>query len=81
MIRKTFPIDIIFIVIVEPTITNTVMANIPSGGNTNSKRRKIPAWLREELGRIEKEKEKKMQNTSNNNLSINDSSSVSLCFQ
>jgi hypothetical protein len=65
------------IIVVEPI---KKMANIPSGNNnTNSKRRKIPAWLRDELGRIEKEKEKKMQNTSNNNnLSINDSSSVSI---
>ena len=53
------------------------MANIPSSVNTNTKRRKIPPWLRDELGRMKKEKEKKMQNTSNNNLSINDSSSVS----
>jgi len=57
------------------------MANIPSGNNTNAKRRKIPPWLRDALGRIEKEKEKKMQNTSNNNLSINDSSSVSIFIQ
>lgn len=65
------------IILVEPT--STTMANISSSGNANAKRRKIPAWLRDELGRIEKEKEKKMQNTSNtNNLSINDSSSVSI---
>ncbi len=57
------------------------MANIPSSNNTNAKRRKIPLWLRDELGRIEKEKEKKMLNTSNNNLSINDSSSVSIFIQ
>ncbi|CAF2119547.1 unnamed protein product [Rotaria magnacalcarata] len=51
------------------------IANIPSGVNTNAKRRKIPAWLREELGRLEKEKEKKLQNTSNDNnsFSLNES--------
>jgi hypothetical protein len=69
------------ILVVEPTTKTPTMAKLPSGGTTNSKRRKIPAWLRDELGRIEKEKEKKMQNTSNNNnLSINDSSSVSILF-
>ncbi len=64
------------VIVVKPPVPTV---NIPSGGNTNAKRRKIPAWLREELGRIEKEKEKKMQNTSNNNTSnnhsINESSS------
>jgi len=64
------------IIVVEPT--SKIMASISGGGNVNTKRRKIPAWLRDELGRIEKEKEKKIQNTSNNNLSINDSSSVSI---
>jgi hypothetical protein len=67
-----------YIIIVDPIVTGHV-ANA-GGSNTNAKRRKIPAWLREELGRIEREKEKKMHNTSNNNNndhSTNNSSSVS----
>jgi len=74
----TFIIKLNFYVII---VDSTMPTNVPSGGgsgNTNAKRRKIPAWLREELGRIEREKEKKMHNTSNNNNhSNNDSSSVS----
>ena len=68
----------------DPT---TVASNVSNVGasNTNAKRRKIPAWLREELGRIEREKEKKTHNTSansnttanNNHHSTNSSSSVS----
>ncbi|CAF4113562.1 unnamed protein product [Rotaria socialis] len=60
---------------VLPIAPPVKIANIPSGVNTNAKRRKIPAWLREELGRLEKEKEKKMQNSSNDNnsFSLNES--------
>ncbi|CAF3549702.1 unnamed protein product [Adineta steineri] len=67
------PVPSVPILPVEPISIPT--ANIPSGNNANAKRRKIPAWIREELSRHEKEKEKKMHNTSNNNLSMNDSSS------
>lgn len=68
--------------------TKTTSANVSNVAGTNAKRRKIPAWLREELGRIEKEKEKKMQNSissnnstmnNNTNHSLNESFSVSDC--
>jgi hypothetical protein len=73
-----------YVIIVDST---TVAGNAPNvgSGNANAKRRKIPAWLREELGRIEREKEKKVHNTSansnttdnNHHHSTNRSSSVS----
>jgi hypothetical protein len=59
------PIPPVSVLPIDPIVTGHV-ANA-GGSNTNAKRRKIPAWLREELGRIEREKEKKMHNTSNNN--------------
>ncbi|UJR32038.1 hypothetical protein I4U23_019506 [Adineta vaga] len=59
--------------------TSRTMPDIPNKSNKNDKRRKIPAWLRDALGQMEKEKERKLQNTSNlnnnSNLSINDTSS------
>jgi hypothetical protein len=74
--REFLVVDLNFdIILVEPTRT---MGNTSSGGN--AKRRKIPAWVRDELSRMEREKTKKMQNTSNNSLSMNDSSSVSKHF-
>lgn len=61
-------------ILVDPIIP-TNPSNISAA---HAKRQKIPAWLRAELGRIEKEKEKKLHNTSNNNHSTTESSSVNI---
>ncbi|CAF1398688.1 unnamed protein product [Adineta ricciae] len=50
----------------------------PSDGNASAKRRKIPPWLRDALGRMEKEKEKKIQNTSNLSSSSNNNNNNSV---
>ena len=61
-------------------LVESTMNNVPISVNANAKRRKIPAWLRDELGRIEKEKEKKLRSSNTNNLSMNDHFSVSNTF-
>ena len=61
-------------ILVDPIIPT----NPSNTSSAHAKRQKIPAWLRAELGRIEKEKEKKLHNTSNNNHSTTESSSVNI---